>query len=106
MPLSARAVIAFAARTSNATGRLSTEPGPAAQPPRAIGLTHATVIDVVRGTRLRDHTVIIEGGRIATVGPSSQVRVPDGYGEVNVRGKFIIPGLIVLAGVQTWWRRR
>jgi imidazolonepropionase-like amidohydrolase len=38
--------------------------------------------------------VIIEGTRIATVGPSSQVRVPDGYGVVEGRGKFVIPGLI------------
>lgn len=87
------ALIAFAARTSNATRHLSTEPGPSAQS-RPIGITGATVIDVERGTRLRDYTVIIEGGRIATVGPSSQVRVPDGYGVVNARGKFIIPGLI------------
>jgi len=88
------AVIAFAAGTSDAPSRLSTEPGLAAQSPRPIGVTHATVIDVERGTRLRDYTVIIEGGRITTVGPSAQVRVPDGYGEVNARGRFIIPGLI------------
>ena len=88
------AVIAFADRTSNVTGRLSTEPSVTRQASRPVGITHATVIDVERGRRLRDHTVIIEGDRIATVGPSGQVRVPDGYGEVNARGKFVIPGLI------------
>lgn len=62
--------------------------------PRSIGITHATVIDVERGRRLRDHTVVIEGGRISTVGPSSQVRIPDGYGVVEARGKYVIPGLI------------
>ena len=67
---------------------------PAAAQTRPIGITHVTVIDVEHGTRLRDHTVVIEGNRIATVGPSSQVRVPDGYGVVDARGKFVIPGLI------------
>ena len=62
--------------------------------PRPIGITHVTVIDVERGTRLRDQTLIIEGSRIATIGLSSQVRVPDGYGVVEARGKFVIPGLI------------
>jgi imidazolonepropionase-like amidohydrolase len=62
--------------------------------PRPFGITHVTVIDVEHGTRLRDQTVIIEGGRIATVGLSSQVRIPDGYGVVEARGKFVIPGLI------------
>lgn len=61
---------------------------------RPIGITHVTVIDVEHGRRLRDQTVIIEGERIATVGPSDQVRVPDGYGIVEARGKFVIPGLI------------
>ncbi len=54
------------------------------QGPRPLGITNVTVIDVERGARLRDQTVIIEGGRISTVGPSSQVRVPDGYGVVPI----------------------
>jgi len=62
--------------------------------PRPIGITHVTVIDVEHGTRLRDQTIIVEGDRIATIGLSSQVRVPDGYGTVEGRGKFVIPGLI------------
>lgn len=62
--------------------------------PRPLGITHVTVIDVEHGKRLRDQTIIIEGQRIATVGPSSRVRVPDGYGVVEGRGKFVIPGLI------------
>jgi imidazolonepropionase-like amidohydrolase len=62
--------------------------------PRPIGITHVTVIDVEHGTRLRDQTIIIEGERIATIGLSSQVRIPDGYGIVEGRGKFVIPGLI------------
>jgi len=69
---------------------------------RPIGITHVTVIDVEHGRRLRDHTVIVEGSRIATVGPSDQVRVPDGYGVVEARGKFVIPGLIDTHAHLTW----
>ena len=61
---------------------------------RPIGIQHATVIDVENNRRLRDQTVIIEGARIATVGPSDQVRIPDGYGVVDGRGKFIVPGFV------------
>src|SRR5688500_3801738 len=69
-------------------------PAEAFQGPRPLGITNVTVIDVERGARLRDHTIIIEGGRISTVGPSSQVRAPDGYGVVPARGKFVIPGFV------------
>lgn len=69
-----------------------------AMQPRPIGITHVTVIDVEHGRRLRDQTVIIEGHRISTVGPSSQVRIPDGYGVVEARGKFVIPGFVDVHG--------
>jgi adenine deaminase len=59
-----------------------------------MGIQHVTVIDVENNRRLRDQTVVIEGTRIATVGPSSQVRIPDGYGVVEGRGKFVIPGFV------------
>ncbi|HUQ82214.1 MAG TPA: amidohydrolase family protein [Gemmatimonadaceae bacterium] len=65
-----------------------------AQTARPLGIGHVTVIDVERGTRLRDQTIIVEGGLISTVGPSSQVRVPDGYAYIDARGKFVIPGLV------------
>src|SRR6188768_322559 len=61
---------------------------------RPIGITHVTIIDVENNRRLRDQTIVIEGKLIATVGPSNQVRVPDGYGFVDGRGKFVIPGFV------------
>jgi imidazolonepropionase-like amidohydrolase len=67
---------------------------PSAAQSRPLAIRYVTVVDVERGTRLRDYTVVIEGNRIATVGPSSQVWVPDGYGVVDARGAFVIPGLI------------
>jgi imidazolonepropionase-like amidohydrolase len=66
----------------------------AAAQSRPVGITHVTVLDLEQGKRLRDQTVVVEAERISTIGPSSQVRVPDGYGIIDGRGKFIIPGLI------------
>jgi imidazolonepropionase-like amidohydrolase len=46
------------------------------------------------GASLRDATVVIEGDRIRTVGPSKTTKVPAGATVVAARGKWIIPGLI------------
>ncbi len=42
---------------------------------------------------LRDHTVVIEGRRIAAVGPAASTKAPDGATRVDGRGKFLLPGL-------------
>lgn len=62
--------------------------------PRGVAFTHATVIDVERGRRLADTTVIVRGDRIARVGPSAQVPIPPGVRAVDLRGAFLIPGLV------------
>jgi imidazolonepropionase-like amidohydrolase len=65
---------------------------PAATPdPAAVAIHGVTVIDVDRGRRLPDRTVVVRGGRIAAVGGS--VPIPAGAHVVDGRGKFLIPGL-------------
>jgi imidazolonepropionase-like amidohydrolase len=59
----------------------------------AFAITHVTVIDVAQGRRLRHHTVIVEGNRIARVGPSETTHVPPGVMSVDADGAFLIPGL-------------
>ena len=39
-------------------------------------------------------TIVIDGNRIAAVGPSSSVQVPAGARRIDVKGKTIMPGLI------------
>ncbi|HXW08407.1 MAG TPA: amidohydrolase family protein [Vicinamibacterales bacterium] len=39
-------------------------------------------------------TIVIEGNRIAAIGPSSSISVPAGARRVDVRGKTIMPGII------------
>jgi len=60
---------------------------------------------VVRGVRLIDGTgrppienaaLVIEGGRIRSVGESGAVRVPKGAKEIDLRGKTLMPALIDL----------
>jgi imidazolonepropionase-like amidohydrolase len=43
---------------------------------------------------LEDQTVVIEGERIAQVGPSASVQIPKGARIVDGRGKYLIPGLV------------
>ena len=58
-----------------------------------IAIERVTVIDVRTGRRLVDHTVVVDGGRIAAVGSHATVAVPDGATLVDGDGRFLIPGL-------------
>ncbi len=59
-----------------------------------IAIVGATVIPMTSNDAvLRDHTVLTDGGRIISIGPTSSVRVPSGATRVNGTGKFLIPGL-------------
>jgi uncharacterized protein (TIGR03067 family) len=60
---------------------------------RPIVFTHATVIDATGGPAVADTTVVIIGERIAALGPNETVRIPSDAHVVDVRGKFMIPGL-------------
>ena len=66
-------------------------------PSRPLALVGGTVIDVSgfgRATRdLADAVVVVEGDRIAGVGPKGRVQVPDGARVIDVAGTFIVPGL-------------
>ena len=58
-----------------------------------LALVHATIIDVAAGTRLPDMTVLITGNRITDVGPSRSIRIPGGARQIDLRERFLIPGL-------------
>jgi imidazolonepropionase-like amidohydrolase len=61
----------------------------AASPRGSTAFTNVTVIDPASGQVLHDTTVVISGDRITDVGG----RVPAGATVVDLRGKFLIPGL-------------
>jgi imidazolonepropionase-like amidohydrolase len=60
---------------------------------RPIAITHVAVIDATGAPAKADTTVVITDGRISSIGPSAQVKAPDGAQVVDATGKFLIPGL-------------
>ena len=58
-----------------------------------LAIEHATVIDVRDGSLAADRTILIAGGRITAVAPSSGVRIADGVPTVDATDRFVIPGL-------------
>lgn len=72
-------------------------PGDAAAP-RPLALVGGTLVDLAdggrRGRDLVDATVVVEGGRVVAAGRRDEVTIPDGARQLDVRGRFLLPGLI------------
>lgn len=56
-----------------------------------IALTHARVLDVATGSVAGDQTIVVRGGKIASVGSEA---APAGAEIIDVRNKVVMPGLI------------
>ena len=56
-------------------------------------IRRVTIIDVARGRRLADQTVVMQGTRITAVGPHDSAAVPSGSRVVEGRERYLIPGL-------------
>ena len=56
-------------------------------------IRNVTVIPMAGRTTSPSATVLVRDGRIAAVGPSSSVSVPNGVRVIDGTGKFLIPGL-------------
>src|SRR6266404_7267961 len=61
-----------------------------------VALTHARVIDGTGAPARADQTLIIRDGRIATLGASQSVAVPAGAQVIDLTGKSVIPGLVMV----------
>lgn len=59
-----------------------------------LAIKNATLFDGSGALPHGPATVIIEGDRIATVGPSAEVQVPENCEVLDAAGKFLMPGLI------------
>lgn len=59
----------------------------------ALVFTHVTVIDATGAPAKPEMTVVIKGGRIAVLGKTGNLNVPEGAYVVDATGKFLIPGL-------------
>ncbi len=65
----------------------------APQEPASLAIANVAVIDVSTGELRGERTVVIQGERIAWVGPASEARIPSQARILDGSGKFLIPGL-------------
>jgi imidazolonepropionase-like amidohydrolase len=59
-----------------------------------LALTNARVLDGNGGAVQDDVTILIEGARIAGLGPSASTRIPPGARVVDLTGRVVTPGFI------------
>jgi imidazolonepropionase-like amidohydrolase len=57
-------------------------------------LEHFTLIDGTGRAPQRDQSLIMTDGRVVAVGPAARIKVPRGATRENLRGKFLMPGII------------
>ena len=81
----------LAAVLAGACTGVAAEQGAATQG-QVVAFVGASVVPMDRERVLENHTVVVRDGRIAEVGPSTQVRAPAGAATVDARGKFLVPG--------------
>ncbi len=68
--------------------------GPPYRPDRPIAIVGGLLIDATGAPPRLDHAVIIEGERIARVGPMDEIAIPEGAQIIDAAGMTIMPGLI------------
>src|SRR5437868_15167232 len=61
-----------------------------------IALTHARVIDGTGAAAKTDQTIIIANGKIQSVNDPASAHVPDGAKVIDLTGKSVIPGLVMM----------
>ena len=67
---------------------------PRARPTGTIVLRGATAITMGEAGVVEQADIVVTDGRIAAVGPRGRVRLPDGAREVDVSGRFVVPGFV------------
>src|SRR5262245_6178388 len=61
-----------------------------------VALTHVRVIDGTGAAPKEDQTLIIRDGNIVTLGAARSTKVPDGAQVIDLTGKSLIPGLVMM----------
>ncbi|MEO6222760.1 MAG: amidohydrolase family protein [Vicinamibacterales bacterium] len=61
-----------------------------------VALTHVRVIDGTGAAPRADQTVILREGLIADIGPSASTAAPEGARVMDLTGKSIMPGMVML----------
>lgn len=66
----------------------------AAGPEGKVAIVGASVVNVEDGSVIPDAVVVIAGDRIEAVGPASTVSVPADARKIDMKGKWLVPGLL------------
>ena len=66
--------------------------GAGARAGESLAVEHARVIPSAKAAAIEDATLVIRDGRVAALGPSASVKVPDGARRVDGRGGTVLPG--------------
>ncbi len=61
-----------------------------------LALTHVRVIDGTGAPALQDQTVVVNGGKIQSIALSSSARIPEGAKVLDLTGRSIMPGLVLM----------
>lgn len=59
-----------------------------------VALTGANVVDIEGGAPVRNAVVVIEGERIAAIGPAATTSIPAEATVIDLPGKWLVPGLM------------
>jgi imidazolonepropionase-like amidohydrolase len=62
-------------------------------PAPLLAVVGGTVVDVVRGRRIPNGVVLLQGGKVLKVGPAAAVAIPKGSRVLRAEGKTVLPGL-------------
>jgi imidazolonepropionase-like amidohydrolase len=68
--------------------------GQTADPGSVTAFVGATVWDGTGAPSMSDAVILVREGRVAAVGPSADVDVPDGAERVDLTGRYVMPGMI------------
>ncbi|MBI3790558.1 MAG: amidohydrolase family protein [Gemmatimonadetes bacterium] len=60
-----------------------------------VAITHVRVIDGTGTQPREDQTVALQGGKIASIGPSARTTPPTGATIIDATGKSVMPGLVM-----------
>jgi imidazolonepropionase-like amidohydrolase len=63
-------------------------------PSGTTAISGARIVTMKGDEVIDDGTIVVQGNRIAAIGPSAQVTVPAGAFHIDAHGKTIIPGLV------------
>lgn len=61
-----------------------------------IALTNVRVIDGTGAPARENQTIVLRGGNIAEMGDASRVKAPAGATTIDLTGKSVIPGLVMV----------